>query len=134
LAALSGLLSRLLLLLLTRLLLAAALLATTLAALLVLLVALILIILGHSYLPNFCEVLLECYYSTNSLELSHNATNARGLEKKLKHDLKHDVEESNLPKATTASRILKDRSRDVTLRREEGLRTMAEGSGTSVCR
>jgi hypothetical protein len=44
LAALSGLLSRLLLLLLARLLLAAALLATTLAALLVLLVALILIV------------------------------------------------------------------------------------------
>ena len=67
LAALSGLLSRLLLLLLTWLLLAATLLAATLAALLVLLVALVLIILGHNYLQIFCEVLLECHYSTNSL-------------------------------------------------------------------
>jgi hypothetical protein len=30
------------------------------------------------------------------------------LKKKLKHDLKHDVEELDLPQATTASRILKD--------------------------
>jgi hypothetical protein len=40
------------------------------------------------------------------------------LKKKLKHDLKHDVEELDLPQATTASRILKDRSPDVTLLRE----------------
>ena len=40
------------------------------------------------------------------------------LKKKLKHDLKHDVEELDLPQATTASRILKYRSPDVTLRRE----------------
>jgi cytochrome b subunit of formate dehydrogenase len=65
LTALSGLLIRLLGLL-TRLLLAATLLATTLVALLVLLAALILIILGHSYLQFFCEVLLEYHYSTNS--------------------------------------------------------------------
>jgi hypothetical protein len=39
------------------------------------------------------------------------------LKKKLKHDLKHDVEELDLPQATTASRILKDRSPDVTLLR-----------------
>jgi hypothetical protein len=52
----------------------------------------------------------------------------------LKKKLKHDVEELDLPQATTASRILKDRSFDVTLLREEGLRTMAEGSCTSVCR
>jgi hypothetical protein len=51
------------------------------------------------------------------------------LKKKLKHDLKHDVEELDLPQATTASRILKDRSPDVTLLREEGLRTMAEEIG-----
>ena len=56
------------------------------------------------------------------------------LKKKLKHDPNHAVEELDLPQATTASRILKDRSPDVTLRREEGLRIMAEGSGTSVCR
>jgi hypothetical protein len=43
------------------------LLAATLAALLVLLSALILIILGHIRLQFFCEVLLECDYSTNSL-------------------------------------------------------------------
>jgi hypothetical protein len=67
LSGLSGLLSRLLLLLLTRLLLAATLLAATLAALLVLLAALILFVLGHNYLQFFCEVLLECHYSTNSL-------------------------------------------------------------------
>jgi hypothetical protein len=36
------------------------------------------------------------------------------LKKKLKHDLKHDVEELDLPQATTASRILKDRRPDVT--------------------
>src|SRR5271169_6074539 len=36
---------------------------------------------------------------------------------------------NNLPQATTASRILKDRSPDVTLLREEGLRTMAEEIG-----
>jgi hypothetical protein len=40
------------------------------------------------------------------------------LKKKLKHDLKHDVEELDLPQATTASRILKDRSPDVTLLRD----------------
>jgi len=58
------------------------------------------------------------------------------LKKKLKHDLKHDVEELDLPQATTASRILKDRSPDVTLLREEGLRTMAEeiGVGPHSCR
>jgi hypothetical protein len=56
------------------------------------------------------------------------------LKKKFKHHLKHDVEELDLPQATTASRILKDRSPDVTLLREEVLRLMAEGSGTSVCR
>jgi hypothetical protein len=56
------------------------------------------------------------------------------LKKKLKHDLNHAVEELHLPQATTASRILKDRSPDVTLLREEGLTTMVEGSGTSVCR
>jgi hypothetical protein len=56
------------------------------------------------------------------------------LKKNLKHDLKHDVEELDLPQATTASRIFKDGSPDVTLLREEGLRTMAEGSCTSVCR
>jgi hypothetical protein len=43
------------------------------------------------------------------------------LKKKLKHDLKHDVEELDLLQATTASRILKDRSPDVTLLREEVL-------------
>ena len=51
------------------------------------------------------------------------------LKKKLKYDLKHDVEELDLPQATTASRILNDRSPDVTLLREEGLRTMAEEIG-----
>jgi hypothetical protein len=56
------------------------------------------------------------------------------LKKKLKHDLKHDVEELDLRQATTASRILKGRSPDVTLLSEEGLRTMAAGSCTSVCR
>jgi hypothetical protein len=30
-----------------------------------------------------------------------------GLKKKLKYDLKHDVEELDLPQATTASRIFK---------------------------
>jgi hypothetical protein len=40
------------------------------------------------------------------------------LKKKLKHDLNHAVEELDLPQATTASRILKDRSPDVTLLRE----------------
>jgi hypothetical protein len=53
LAALSGLLARLLGLL-TRLLLTAALLTAALAALV--LTTLILIILGHRYLPFFCEV------------------------------------------------------------------------------
>jgi hypothetical protein len=40
------------------------------------------------------------------------------LKKKLKHDLNHAVEELDLPQATTASQILKDRSPDVTLLRE----------------
>jgi hypothetical protein len=31
--------------------------------------------------PIFCEVLLECHYSTNSIQLSHNAAKARDLEK-----------------------------------------------------
>lgn len=62
LVALSRLLVRLLVLLI-RLLRA----ATWLAALLVLLSALILIVLGHSHSPIFCEVLLECDYSTSSL-------------------------------------------------------------------
>ena len=51
------------------------------------------------------------------------------LKKKLKHDLKHDVEELDLPQATTHHGFLKDRSPDVALLREEGLRTMAEEIG-----
>ena len=56
-----------LLVLLIGLLRAAASSAATLAALLVLLSALILIILGHIRLQFFCETLLQCDYSTNSL-------------------------------------------------------------------
>ena len=52
-----------------------------------------------------------------------------GLKKKLKHDLRHDVEELDLPQATTHHGFLKDRSPDVALLREEGLRTMAEEIG-----
>jgi hypothetical protein len=71
LAALSGLLVRLLVLLATLsgllVLLIRPLLATALltAALLVLLSTLILIVLGHRYLQFFCEILLERHHSTN---------------------------------------------------------------------
>ena len=73
LAALSGFLVRLLALL--------AALSGLLVRLLVLLAALILIILVHSYLQFFGEVLLECHHSNNSLHLSLNAANASDLEK-----------------------------------------------------
>ncbi|MFY9835424.1 MAG: hypothetical protein WAK55_02960 [Xanthobacteraceae bacterium] len=69
LAALSGFLVRLLALL------------AALSGLLVLLAALILIILVHSYLQFFGEVLLECCHSNNSPYLSLNAANASDLEK-----------------------------------------------------
>ena len=73
LAALSGFLVRLLALL--------AALSGLLVRLLVLLATLILIILVHSYLQFFGEVLLECHHSNNSLHLSLNAANASDLEK-----------------------------------------------------
>ena len=73
LAALSGFLVRLLALL--------AALPGLLVRLLVLLAALILIILGHSYLQFFGEVLLECHHSANLLELSHKTAKARDFEK-----------------------------------------------------
>jgi hypothetical protein len=75
LAALSGFLVRLLALL--------AALSGLLVRLLVLLAALILIliILDHSYLQFFGEVLLGCHHSNNSLYLSLNAGIASDLEK-----------------------------------------------------
>jgi hypothetical protein len=68
LAALSGLLIRLLTLLIRLLL-------TALSGLLVRLFTLILI--GHSYLPFFGEVLIECHHSTKALKLSGNDDKAR---------------------------------------------------------
>jgi uncharacterized protein YacL len=82
LAALSGLLIRLLGLL-TGLLLATLLAALSglLARLLGLLPALIWIILGHCHLQFLGEVLFECHHSSNLLQLSLIAAKARDLEK-----------------------------------------------------
>jgi hypothetical protein len=52
-----------------------------LARLLGLLAALIWIILAHSYSNFLSEVLLECRHSNNSVQVSYIATKARDLEK-----------------------------------------------------
>jgi hypothetical protein len=82
LSALTGLLGRLLVLLI-RLLLATTLLAATVAALLILLSALVWVVLCHSYLQFFEST--ACHHSTNLLELSHIAANARDFKNKLDH-------------------------------------------------
>jgi hypothetical protein len=81
LSRLTGLLRRLLVLL-TGLLLATTtlLLTTALAALLVLLI-LIFIVLAHSILQMFWDLLFECHHSTNALHISHNAAKARDVVK-----------------------------------------------------
>jgi hypothetical protein len=109
LAALSGFLVRLLALLaalsglLVRLLALLAALSGLLVRLLVLLAALI-FILSHRYLQFFVKHLLECYYSTNLLQVSRNAANASDLEKEKP---KHSRRKFHLPERLLRLRFWK---------------------------
>jgi hypothetical protein len=82
LSRLTGLLRWLLVLLTERLLATTTLLTTALAALLVLLV-LIFIVLAHSILQMFLDLLFECHHSSNPLYVSHIAARARDAKKEI---------------------------------------------------
>jgi hypothetical protein len=84
LSGLTGLLGRLLVLLTGLLLATTTLLTTALAALLVLLI-LIFIVLAHSILQMFWDLLCECHHSTNALHISHNGAKARDVVKETNH-------------------------------------------------